>query len=78
MDAEWMGVGWYCPDDGSEEHTGRTKWTPCLDGQPPGAKYFAEYQQFKKYKQQLKLADRLNRPQFINGFNKKRKRRRKQ
>jgi hypothetical protein len=74
MDAEWMGVGWYCPGDGSDEHHDRTKWIPCPDGSSFGAKYFKEYSDFKKYKQDLKLAAKLaRRYMFINGFNSKKK-----
>lgn len=72
MDAEWVGVGWYCPDDGSGNHNRRTKWMPCLDGNSPGAKYFKKYSYFKEYKQRLRLIESLK-PKFINGFNKKKK-----
>lgn len=74
MDAEWMGVGWYCPGDGSGEHHDKTKWIPCPDDSLPGAKYFKKYSDFKEYKRHLRLVESLKpKPRFINGFNMKKK-----
>ncbi|GAG90970.1 unnamed protein product, partial [marine sediment metagenome] len=73
-DAEWMGIGWYCSGDGSEEHHDKTDWVPCPDDSSAGAKYFKRYSDFKEYKQNLKLAAKLVKGYlFVNGFNKKKK-----
>ena len=78
MDVQWVGVGWYCPGDGSGEHHDKTEWIPCPDNSLPGAKYFKRYSSFKEYKQNLKLAAKLVKGYlFINGFNKKKKSRRR-
>jgi hypothetical protein len=58
MDTEWVGKGWYCPDDGSDEHTGTTKWIPAPKS-AKGAKFFKSYDGFKEFKKLLRAKDKL-------------------
>jgi len=61
MDPEWMGPGWYRPADGNHwsDASGETGWIPSADGDKCG-RTFKSYEEFKEYKQKLRLKDKLN------------------